>query len=395
MNTRTLRFTLASLALASAALSSCKKDADDDVAPVLGSTPPEQVTSLAPQAVNPTTLNPTVVSSLAPQPANPTSTGAPGTPRHYTFYSFVTGAEVPYTDSATTKWDVAFRGTTILVNGGTSGPGQGGAQLASGTSYAAQATAPTTGYAVDAATSKAIPTGSGNGWYSYDPATHLIAPIAGRVLLIRTALGKYAKMEVQNYYRNAPATPNPLADAGGYYTFRFSHQNDGSASLNTTTATSTGQPATPKHYTFYSLVTKAVVPYTDSATTKWDLAFRGTTILVNGGASGPGQGGAQVKTTLFEELVTAPTTGYAVDAATGKAIPTGPGNGWYNYNQTTHLISPIAGRVIALRTALGKYAKVEIQNYYQNAPTTPSITDPSGYYTFRYVYQADGSTNLK
>jgi HmuY protein len=158
--------------------------------------------------------------------------------------------------------------------------------------------------------------------------------------------------------------------------------------------TSTGQPGTPRHWTFYSLADSKEIAYTDSATSKWDLAFRGTTVLVNGGTSGPGQGGAQVKTGLFGELTTAPADGYAVDG-TAKAIPTGSGNGWYNYNATTHLISPIAGRVIALRTATGKYAKLEITNYYQGAPATPTATTPSGYYSFRYVYQADGSKNLQ
>jgi len=161
------------------------------------------------------------------------------------------------------------------------------------------------------------------------------------------------------------------------------------------TPSGTGQPGTPRHYTFYSLADGKEVPYTDSASTKWDIAFRATTILVNGGTSGPGQGGAQVKTGLFSELTTAPADGYAVDAATGKAIPTGSGNGWYSYNATTHLISPIAGRVIALRTATGKYAKLEVTNYYKDAPAAPLETTPSGYYTFRYVYQADGSKNLQ
>jgi len=160
------------------------------------------------------------------------------------------------------------------------------------------------------------------------------------------------------------------------------------------TPTSTGQPGTPKHYTFYSLADGKEVPYTDSASTKWDLAFRGTTILTNAGTSGPGRGGAQVKSGLFAETVAAPETGYAVDG-TAKAIPTGSGNGWYNYNSTTHVISPIAGRVLLIRTATGKYAKVEITNYYKDAPATPAGTEPSGYYSFRYLYQPDGSINLK
>lgn len=160
-------------------------------------------------------------------------------------------------------------------------------------------------------------------------------------------------------------------------------------------ASSTGQPGTPRHWTFYSLADGKEVAYTDSASTKWDLAFRGTNVLINGGTSGPGQGGAQVKDGLFAEQKVVPDTPFAVDAATAKAIPGGSGNGWYTYNSTTHVISPIAGKVIFVRTATGKFAKLEITNYYQGAPATPAATTPSGYYSFRYVYQPDGSKNLQ
>ena len=158
-------------------------------------------------------------------------------------------------------------------------------------------------------------------------------------------------------------------------------------------STSTGQPATPKHYAFFNLATNKEVPYTDSASTKWDIAVRATTILVNGGTSGPGKGQAQVVEGLFSTLTSAPETGYQQDGAT-KAIPTGSGKGWYNYDATTHLISPIAGKVIMLRTATGNYAKLEVVSYYKDAPATPAATSPSGYYTFRYLYQPDGSRNL-
>ncbi|OUJ74773.1 HmuY family protein [Hymenobacter crusticola] len=159
--------------------------------------------------------------------------------------------------------------------------------------------------------------------------------------------------------------------------------------------TSTGQPGTAKHYTFYSLADNKEVPYTDSASTKWDVAFRSTTILTNGGTSGPGQGGAQVYSGLFNELKTVPETDFAKDAATTKAVPTGSGNGWYNYDQTTHLVTPIAGRVLVIRTATGKYAKMEVTSYYKESPTAPTLSTPSGYYSFRYMYQADGSRNLQ
>jgi hypothetical protein len=162
------------------------------------------------------------------------------------------------------------------------------------------------------------------------------------------------------------------------------------------TVSPTGQPgAGTNKYTFFSFKTGAIIPNADSATNQWDLGFRGTTLIVNGGNSGPGQGGAIVQTGLFNDIVTAPETGYAVDSPTAKAIPTGSGNGWYNYDGNTNLISPIAGKVLLIRTGDGKYAKAEIISYYKDAPTNPAATDPSRYYTFRYLYQPDGSKNLK
>jgi hypothetical protein len=79
------------------------------------------------------------------------------------------------------------------------------------------------------------------------------------------------------------------------------------------------------------------------------------------------------------------------DAASAHAISTGSGNGWYNYNSTTHVISSIPGRIIVVKTNDNTYAKIEIINYYQNAPAAPVNTDISRYYTFRYTYQGDGT----
>ena len=155
------------------------------------------------------------------------------------------------------------------------------------------------------------------------------------------------------------------------------------------TASATGQPIPAKHYTFYSLADNKQIAYTDSNSTKWDVAFRGTNVLTNGGSSGPGQGGAKVHTGTFESLTTAETTGYSVDAVSALATA-----GWYSYNATTHVVTPVAGRILAIRTATGKYAKMEVMSYYQNAPAAPTSASSSGYYTFRYVYQPNG-TSLK
>lgn len=67
---------------------------------------------------------------------------------------------------------------------------------------------------------------------------------------------------------------------------------------------SNGQPVGVGKYTFYSLENNTVVPSTDSNSNKWDIAFRGTSILTNAGTSGPGAGGAFVYTGTYDELKT-------------------------------------------------------------------------------------------
>jgi hypothetical protein len=131
--------------------------------------------------------------------------------------------------------------------------------------------------------------------------------------------------------------------------------------------------------------------------TDWDIAFRGTSIIVNGGVSlgttdEPARtGGAAVYLTTggLAAVTDVAENSFSQDSASGYAIPSGSGNGWYLYaGPPTHLINPIAGTVIVIKTTAGKYAKLEIKSYYKDAPANPSaFTDESRYYTFDYVYQ--------
>jgi len=158
----------------------------------------------------------------------------------------------------------------------------------------------------------------------------------------------------------------------------------------------TGQPIGANRFTFYSLREDRFVPNADSASTEWDLGFKGTEIIVNGGVSGPGEGAALVWTGAFEDLTEAPADGYATDTEEGNAIPTGSGNGWYNYNPQVNLVTPIPGRVLVVQTADGRYAKVRILSYYRGAPETPDpATDQARYYTFEYVFQPDGTRSFE
>ena len=160
-----------------------------------------------------------------------------------------------------------------------------------------------------------------------------------------------------------------------------------------------GAPITKGVYTFYSLEKNAIVPNTDSASTKWDIAFMATRIIINGGTSGAGQGGAFVYTGLFDDLKTIPTDSvFKTDnAPTSYAITAGSGKGWYTYDGLNNLITPLAGRVLVIRTASGKYVKMEITSYYKGGATLPASASDmekltkQRYYSFRFAYQPNGT----
>lgn len=159
-----------------------------------------------------------------------------------------------------------------------------------------------------------------------------------------------------------------------------------------------GIPYGTGKFSFFSIENKSLVASTDSATNKWDIAFRGTTILTNAGTSGPGNGGGFVQVGTFDGLtsISADST-FRTDAAPLYAIPTGSGKGWYNYDGPNNLITPLPGRILVIRTATGKYAKMEIQSYYKKAITpSASASDEEKlsnqrYYNFRFTFQPDGS----
>ncbi len=157
----------------------------------------------------------TITNLAAPQ------TGGQGQPigGAFTKFNFATGLET----TSETDWDIAFRGTTIAVNGGTntgtadepSRNGNAGAAIVTG-SFENITTANGLIFEQDNDSAFAIPTGSDNGWYNYNFMTNLITPIPGRILVIRTRDGHYAKVEILSYYENQDTTAS-----GRFYTFNY------------------------------------------------------------------------------------------------------------------------------------------------------------------------------
>ncbi|MBM3176917.1 MAG: HmuY family protein [Bacteroidetes bacterium] len=159
--------------------------------------------------------------------------------------------------------------------------------------------------------------------------------------------------------------------------------------FNPTTGAPTG---TTGKFTLFSFATGEPVSNSDSLTNKWDIGFRATTIIVNGGKDRKGNGGIQILTgTSFDQVKEAPESGYATDDGSNLAVP----SSWYNYNATAKIVTPLAGNVFVIRTGTGKYAKMEILSYYLDAPASPTSANPSRYYTFKYAYQSSGSRKFE
>ena len=191
--------------------------------------------------------------------------------------------------------------------------------------------------------------------------------------------------------------------------FTASCSNDDDKTPEAVTATATnipapqtggqGQPvAESGAFTKFSFSENKVV-----TTDKWDIAFRGTKILVNGGAKigitdepeKTGQAAVSVVLGTFASVTAIPdATTFKQDAAAVYAFPAVSGQGWYNYNDATRIITPIAGKVYVIKTHDGKYAKVEFLNYYKDAPAIPSATSEGRFYTFNFVYQANSTTTF-
>jgi hypothetical protein len=119
---------------------------------------------------------------------------------------------------------------------------------------------------------------------------------------------------------------------------------------------------------------------------EWDLAFLRHRIAANGGPGFVGNGGVlELGAVGFDSVSQVPVTGYvgaslAGDTASAAIVR------WYDYNWTSHILAP-RPTVWAVRTADGRYAKLEILGYY-----CPGAL--AGCMTFTFVYQGGGGTDV-
>ncbi len=122
------------------------------------------------------------------------------------------------------NWDIAFRATEIIVNGGKEVgnvkgeiPRKGNAALLlyKDKTLSDIKEAPVDSeFKQDKVGELALP--KGDGWYSYK-GRGLIVPKAGRIIVIKTNNGHYAKMEIASYHKDGKVS---LATSN-YYTFNY------------------------------------------------------------------------------------------------------------------------------------------------------------------------------
>ncbi|HYK82743.1 MAG TPA: HmuY family protein [Gemmatimonadales bacterium] len=113
---------------------------------------------------------------------------------------------------------------------------------------------------------------------------------------------------------------------------------------------------------------------------RWDIAFRRFHLIV-----APGGGIVDLGVVPFDSVRELPAAGYLANS--DGPDTTNPGVGkWYDYSMLSHLLTS-KHHVYGLRTASGKYAKLELLSYYCQGAGTACLT-------FRYAYQGDGTARV-
>ena len=112
----------------------------------------------------------------------------------------------------------------------------------------------------------------------------------------------------------------------------------------------------------------------------WDIAFRRFHVI-----SAPGGGIVDLGVVPFDSVRELPAAGYVENIAAPDTTNPGVGK-WYTYSMLTHLLMS-KHHVYGVRTAGGRYAKLELLAYYCREVGTACVT-------FRYAYQGDGTRRV-
>jgi len=143
-----------------------------------------------------------------------------------------------------------------------------------------------------------------------------------------------------------------------------------------------------KEYVYFNFASGKLVKIHDSSSLEWDLAFRRSKVITNGGASSKlGKAGLiDLGPVDFDSVTEVPAENYVLDVSTRTDTENPVILKPYNYNYLTHKLKA-KKNVYAARTADNKYAKFQFLDFYCDNKEVGCIK-------IRFVYQKNGSNSF-
>jgi hypothetical protein len=296
----------------------------------------------------------------------------------FVHYSFARKDTVILTQSqaeSDTSWNIAFKRSSIILNGGVSGPGEdAGIDLA--TAGHADSTNFTNFSDLTSIGSDWVSDSYNlviDEWYSYNPQTHSLNPTQF-VYIMKDAAGNYVKFQVLAMVD--PGMPPDMGTISVQYIYAGTSPTFSGTPDTLTFDASSGNPV------YVDFSTGATVNPADPRTsTDWDLAFTNYEVHQNATVFGPGASGTyeiwmdQTIPTDFNETLEAPTAPQAYFADDFGSVM----KNWYNYNGETHTLTS-KQHVYVIQTG-AHYYKMQIITYYKEIGGSPV----SGWYNFRWA----------
>ncbi len=316
----------------------------------------------------------------------------------HTYFSFESGAVVELTDdeaATSNAWDIAFKRSAIKLNGGISGSkGVTGYYVKNNTeAYNAEgdavvswfdtATKETELEDLNSITEADIPAdseftadslvkaikgdGSTDGWWLYDPATHLVSANATKYWVIKTSEGtSYAKVKIDSLTKTASFREIAVS---------FSLQATGESVFSNTTFQHTFNVPLGSGYLYYDFDSQTEV---SSDNNNWDIKIgyeaMNYNIFLNGGVSGTGSAAAFGPFESSDEFLSGSVVPFFTSDSSGGLFVT---SSWYAYSLANDNKLYPNYRVYIINSGTNSY-KLQILSYYH-----PETTE-SAYITIRF-----------
>src|SRR6187402_2456920 len=142
-------------------------------------------------------------------------------------------------------------------------------------------------------------------------------------------------------------------------------------------------PGKPGKTLYFSLSTNAAVDSNQKQTNSWDVSFANiynSYVTINNGTNpvspgygGSAQGSLYIVNKPFDSVKVVPAISEVnVNGSAGMdGYPSASWPGWYSYNPTTHIMTPLLAKTLVIKMANGKYAKLGMVSLYKGNPASP------------------------